>query len=68
MGACTSDSSNMCIITEFLEGLGCIFSAKSLGGNLHEAIHEKRVRFDFKTTLSLIRQTGSFSKDKLLIL
>jgi len=47
LGCLTNDGSNMCIITEFMEG-----------GNLHDVIHEKRIRFDFKTTLGLMKQTA----------
>jgi len=47
LGSVTGDKNNMCILTEYMEG-----------GNLHEVIHEKKVRFDFRSTMGLMKQTA----------
>jgi len=47
LGSVTTDQNNLCIVTEFLDG-----------GNLHDALHERKLRFDFRTNLSLMKQVA----------
>jgi len=47
MGACTSTLTDLCIVTEFMEG-----------GNLHELIHSTSKTFDLKTVITWAKQTA----------
>jgi len=47
MGACTSTHSDLCIVTEFMDG-----------GNLHDLIHSPNKTFDLKTVITWAKQTA----------